>query len=317
VVAAPGWRAALQDGGRRGVAAIGVPAAGPADPVSHALANRLVGNVDAAGAVEVTAGGMRVQALGECHVAVVGDRVDVRVDSAPVPAGQVVPIAAGQVLDIGLLSHGMRCYLAVAGGLLGPGAFASCATDELSGIGPGPLERGQVLHAGPWSPPLGDHLAPGAWTRVDTEEPFVALRVVPGPHPECFRPDALERLTRSRYVVGDESNRVGIRLRVEGGRPTSVRTDRAELDSQGMVTGAVQVPPGGDPVVLMADHATLGGYPVVAVVVSADLALLGQCRPGTAVRFVPVSFDEAVAARIAARRRLDRAVVGHYPLSTG
>ncbi len=316
LVEAPGWRAALQDGGRRGVAAIGVPAAGPADPVSHALANRLVGNVDAAGALEVTAGGTRLRAIGECHVAVVGDRIDVRVDANAVQSGQVVPIAGRQVIQIGVFSHCMRCYLAVAGGLLGPGPFASCATDELSGIGPGPLERGQELHAGPWSPPLGDHLAPGSWPR-DTEDTSVTVRVVPGPHPECFRPDALERLARSRFVVGDDSNRVGLRLRVEDGRSTSMRVDRAELDSQGVVTGAVQMPPGGDPVVLLPDHATLGGYPVVAVVVTADLGLLGQCRPGSMVRFVPVSNEDAVAARSAARRRLDRAVVGHYPLSTG
>jgi biotin-dependent carboxylase-like uncharacterized protein len=233
-----------------------------------------------------------------------------------VPADQVVPIGAAQVLDIGLLAHGMRCYLAVAGGMLGPSAFASCATDELSAIGPGPLQRGQVLHAGPWAPPLGDHLAPGSWTKLETEDSAVSLRVVPGPHSECFRPDALEHLSRLRFVVGDDSNRVGLRLRRADGRSSSLRVDRAELDSQGMVTGAVQVPPGGDPVVLMPDHATLGGYPVVAVVVSADHGILGQCRPGTVVRFVPVSYDEAVAARVAARRRLGRAVVGHYPLST-
>jgi KipI family sensor histidine kinase inhibitor len=315
-VEVPGWRAVLQDGGRRGVAAIGVPAAGPADPGSHVLANRLVGNVDSAGAVEITAGGMRLRALGDCHVAVVGDRVDVRVDSAPVPADQVVPVATAQVLEIGVVSHGMRCYLGVAGGLLGPGAFASCATDELSGIGPGPLERGQVLHAGPISPPLGDHLAPGSWPRPDPADSAVSLRIVPGPHPECFRSDALERLSRLRFVVGDDSNRVGLRLHGQDTGSNSLRVDRAELDSQGVVTGAVQLPPGGDPVVLMPDHATLGGYPVVAVVVSADHGLLGQCRPGTAVRFVAVGFDEAAAARVAERRRLDRAVVGHFPLST-
>jgi KipI family sensor histidine kinase inhibitor len=316
LVEAPGWRAALQDGGRRGVAAIGVPAAGPADPVSHALANRLVGNIDTAGALELTAGGTRLRAIGECHVAVVGDRVDVRVDDKVVQSGQVVPIAGGQVIQIGVFSRGMRCYLAVAGGLLGPATFASCATDELSGIGPGPLERGQELYAGPWSPPLGDHLAPGPWPQ-EVEDSSVTVRVVPGPHPECFRPDALERLARSRFVVGDDSNRVGLRLRLEDGRSTSMRVDRAELDSQGVVTGAVQVPPGGDPVVLLPDHATLGGYPVVAVVVTADHGLIGQCRPGTMVRFASVSYEDAVAARLAARRSLDRAVVGHYPLTTG
>jgi KipI family sensor histidine kinase inhibitor len=315
-VETPGWRAVLQDGGRNGVEAIGVPSAGPADPVSHALANRLVGNVDGAGAVEVTAGGMRLRALEPCHVAAVGGGAELRVDTTSVPSGQVVPIATGQIVDVGSFARGMRAYVAVAGGLLGPSVFDSCARDELSGIGPDPLQRGQVLHAGPWAPPLGDHLVPGSWPEVDTEGSGVTVRVVPGPHPERFGPDALERLARFRFVVGDDSNRVGLRLHTEGGSPAALRVDHSELDSQGVVTGSVQVPPGVDPVVLMPDHATLGGYPVVAVVASADHGVLGQCRPGTVLRFVPISHDEALLARQASRRRLDRAVVGHYPLST-
>ncbi len=309
-------RAVLQDGGRHGVAAIGVPTAGPADPISHALANRLVGNVDGAGAVEITAGGLRLRALEPCHVAAVGGGAELRVDATSVPANQVVPVVTGQVVDVGSLAHGMRGYVAVAGGLLGPSVFDSCARDELSGIGPDPLQRGQVLHAGPWAPPLGDHLAPGSWLEVDTEGSGATVRVVPGPHPECFGPDALGRLARFRFVVGDDSNRVGLRLHAERGSSAALRVDRSELDSQGVVTGAVQVPPGGDPVVLMPDHATLGGYPVVAVVASADHGVLGQCRPGTVVRFVPISYDEALLALQASRRQLDTAVVGHYPLAT-
>ncbi len=313
----PGWRSVLQDGGRRGVAAIGVPSAGAADPDSYTLANRLVGNADAAGAVEITAGGARLRTLGPCHVAVVGGAVGIGVDGTPAPSDQVLPLTPGQVLQIDPMTRGVRCYLSVAGGLVGPAVFGSCATDELSGIGPGPLARGQVLHAGPWNPPLGDHLVPVDRPDAAPGGPIVALRVVPGPHPEWFRPDALERLARQRFVVGDDSNRVGLRLRAEGGRSfAGARSDRAELDSHGVVTGAVQVPPDGDPVVLMPDHATLGGYPVVGVVATADHGRLGQCGPGTAVRFVPVSADEAQSARDALRRRLDRAVVGHYPLST-
>ncbi len=314
----PGWRCVLQDGGRRGVAAIGVPSAGAADPDSYTLANRLVGNEDIAGAVEITAGGARLRALGPCHIAVVGGVVGIGVDGTPAPSGQVLPLVPGQVLDIGLLTRGVRCYLSVAGGVVGPAAFGSCASDELSGIGPGPLARGQVLLAGPWNPPLGDHLVPVDRPDVDGGGPGVALRVVPGPHSERFRPDALERLARHRFVVGDDSNRVGLRLRAEGdGSFAGARSDPAELDSHGVVTGAIQVPPGGDPVVLLPDHATLGGYPVVGVVVSADHGLLGQCGPGTVVRFVPISCDEALAARQVSRRWLERAVVGHYPLSTG
>jgi allophanate hydrolase subunit 2 len=112
------------------------------------------------------------------------------------------------------------------------------------------------------------------------------------------------------------SNRVGIRLRAEGRAPSlrSAGSATGELDSQGVVTGAVQVPPDGDPVVLMPDHATLGGYPVLAVVASADHGRLGQCAPGTVVRLVPVDLTAARAEARAARRSLERAVVGHYPL---
>jgi len=108
-------------------------------------------------------------------------------------------------------------------------------------------------------------------------------------------------------VLDEEDGAESLRRSAHGG----------ELDSQGVVTGAVQVPPGGDPVILMPDHATLGGYPVLAVVVSADHGLLGQCAPGTRVRLVPMGHDDAAAARRARRRALDGAVIGHYPLSAG
>ncbi|HXP32812.1 MAG TPA: hypothetical protein VN820_02300, partial [Acidimicrobiales bacterium] len=209
-------------------------------------------------------------------------------------------------------------YVSVAGGLLGPGAFGSSASDELCGLGAGPLAPGQPLYAGPWAPPLGDHVALGAASDVAADGAPLELRVVPGPHPEWFEPAALERLAAMVFGVAGDSNRVGIRLREESGATTLRRPEEgSELDSQGVVTGAVQLPPGGDPVILMPDHATLGGYPVVAVVVSADHGLLGQCAPGTRVRLVPIDHDEAHAARQARRRALDGAVIGHYPLSVG
>ena len=138
-VVAPGLRAVVQDGGRRGVAAVGVPAAGPADPVSFDLANRLTGNVARAAALELTGGGSRLRCLDRCHVAVVGAAPEVRVDGTPVPAGQLLPLAAGQVLEVGRQHGGCRSYVSVAGGFLGPEWFGSCAGDELTGLGPGPL----------------------------------------------------------------------------------------------------------------------------------------------------------------------------------
>ncbi len=317
-VVAPGLRATVQDGGRRAVASAGVPSAAPADPPSFSLANRLVGNAEGAGALELTGGGTRLRCLEPCHVAVVGAAPEVRVDAAPVPAGQVVPLAPGQELAVGALRRGFRTYVSVAGGFLAPPAFGSSASDELCGLGPGALARGQVLHAGPWAPPLGDHLAPGVATEVGTAGP-VELRVLPGPHPEQFAPDALESLAGLDLLVEPDSNRVGVRLRAAGTlRLRPAATGRAtELDSQGVVTGAVQAPPGGDPVVLLPDHATLGGYPVLAVVAAADHGLLGQCAPGTRVRLVPIGHDEAAAAWRAQRRALGGGVIGHYPLSAG
>jgi biotin-dependent carboxylase-like uncharacterized protein len=302
------------------VAAIGVPAAGPADPVSHALANRLAGNPVASGALEITAGGTRLRCLGACHAAVVGGAPEVGVDGRVVADGRLLALDEGQVLQVGPARRGLRSYLSVAGGFVGPSLFGSTASDQLCGLGPGPVAPGQRLHAGPWSPPLGDHLGDGAVPEAGRESPVV-LRVLAGPHPERFVPDALSRLADARFVVEDRSNRVGLRLRGSSpARPPTLRVAgdaRDELDSQGVVTGAVQVPPGGDPVVLLPDHATLGGYPVVAVVGSVDHGLLGQCAPGTEVRFAPVAVGEATEAAEAAHRVLERAVTGHYPLAVG
>ena len=317
-VVTSGLRAVVQDGGRRGVAAVGVPSAGPADPVSFTLANRLVGNTDESATIEVTGGGTRLRGAGPSHVAIVGAAPEVRVEGMEVPAGQVLPIGEGHVLEVGPLQRGCRTYVAVAGGFVGPAAFGSSASDELCHLGAGPLSPGQPLYAGSWAPPLGDHIAAGAASSLAAGGTPVELRVVPGPHPEWFEPAALEQLGGMLFVVEGDSNRVGIRLREEDGA-TRLRghVRDGELDSQGVVTGAVQVPPAGDPVILMPDHATLGGYPVLAVVASADHGLLGQCAPGTRVRLVPIDHDEARAAWKARRRAVEGGVVGHYPLSAG
>jgi KipI family sensor histidine kinase inhibitor len=314
-VLAPGLRAVVQDAGRRGVAPTGVPAAGPADAVSGALANGLAGNAPGAGALECTGGGTRLRALGPCHVAVVGAAPEVRVDGTEVGPGRLVPLAEGQVLEIGVLRRGCRTYVAVAGGLLGPEVFGSQGSDELCGLGPGPLGPGALLWAGAWAPPLGDHLAPGAATELPAGAGPVELRVVRGPHAERFDPGVLDRLAATTFRVGTASNRVGLRLEAQGACDWRVRV--AELDSQPMVTGAVQLPPNGEPVVLLPDHATLGGYPVPGVVIAADHGLLGQCGPGTVVRLVPVGSGEAEEALRERRRATARAVMGHYPLAAG
>jgi allophanate hydrolase subunit 2 len=247
---------------------------------------------------------------------VVGGSPDVWVEGQPVRADQVVPVGAGQRLVVGPLHGGLRAYIAVAGGFVGSPVLGSSATDQLSGLGPGPAARGDELWVAALAPPLGDHLQAGTSIALVQGEPTV-LRVVPGPHPECFAAGTLASLRAMRFTVGAESNRVGLRLRPDPSTPSLARAvgPAVELDSQGMVTGAVQVPPGGEPVVLLTDHATLGGYPVLAVVAAVDHGRLGQCAPGSPVVLVPIEQAQAAEAWREHRRLMATAVVGHYPLA--
>jgi KipI family sensor histidine kinase inhibitor len=311
-----GLRSVLQDGGRRGLAALGVPAATPADPDSFRLANELVGNPVGACALEVTAHGPTLCCLHPTFVAVVGGSPDLRLEGQPLAAGRVVPVTAGQQLVVGTVRSGLRCYVAIAGGFVGPALLGSYSSDQLAGLGPGPIERGAQLWGAAMEPPLGDHLRDGVSGVLDPGEP-VALRVLPGPHHEWFAPGTFAALGSTRFTVDAASNRVGLRLRHDPRTPALRQAAGVpeELDSQGMVTGAVQVPPDGEPVILLTDHATLGGYPVVAVVAAVDHGRLGQCAPGTTVVLVPCNHDEAAAALREHRRALDLAVVGHYPLA--
>jgi len=312
----PGLRSVLQDGGRKGLAALGVPAATPADPDSFRLANELVGNPVGACTLEVTAHGPTLRCLSPTFVAVVGGAPDLHLEGQPMAPGRVVPVTAGQQLLVGPLRGGFRCYVAMAGGFVGPALFGSSSSDQLAGLGAGPIERGGQLWGATMKPPLGDHLradVSGVLGPGDT----VALRVLPGPHHERFAPGTFAALSTMRFTVEPASNRVGVRLRRDPDTPTLQMATGApaELDSQGVVTGAVQVPPDGEPVILLTDHATLGGYPVVAVVAAVDHGVLGQCAPGTTVLLVPCDHDQAAEALRAHRRTLDLAVVGHYPLA--
>jgi KipI family sensor histidine kinase inhibitor len=320
VVEEPGAFTTVQDAGRGGLAHLGVPGAGPADPLAHALANGLVGNRRAGAALEVTARGPVLRCLAPLHLAVVGGGATVSIDGRPAGAGRVLPVGPGQRVAVGPTAGGLRACVAVAGGLSAPAALGSCATDVLSWLGPGPLVAGDVLGSAAPAGPMRGHLDAGALARgvpgwgADATAAR-RVRVLPGPHPGWFPDGALERLGATRFVVDASGNRVGLRLRAESGGALGRRA--GELDPQGMVTGAVQVPPGGDPVVLGPDHATTGGYPVLAVVVSADRWVLGQCRPGDVIEFEVVSAAAAASARAAQARAVAAALVGRYPLVAG
>lgn len=270
----------VQDRGRPGYAHLGVPRSGALDAPAAALVNRLVGNTPDAAVLETTLTGCAVRPRSTVTVAVGGAACPVTVDGRPVAWGAPVRVPAGSVLEVGAATQGVRGYLAVSGGIAVEPVLGSRSTDLLSGLGPAPLTDGTVL-------PLGPVTGPHA--RVDVApQPRppaeLVLRVTLGPRDDWFTPDAVRTFTSRPYRVSSASNRIG--LRTEG--PALERARTGELPSEGMVLGAVQVPPNGRPMVFLADHPTTGGYPVIGVVRTADLPAVAQALPGTPVRFTAV-----------------------------
>ncbi|MFB7666755.1 biotin-dependent carboxyltransferase family protein [Kitasatospora sp. NPDC056138] len=277
LVVRPGPLTTVQDLGRRGVAHLGVPRGGALDGPALRAANRLVGNPPGAAALETTMGGVALEALAPVLVAVTGAPAPVRVGGRPAAWGGPVAVPAGAVVEVGPATHGVRSYLAVAGGFAVPEVFGSRSADLLSGLGPAPLTAGQVLPVGP---AVGPH--PGVdLTPLPAPPAELVLRLRPGPRADWFAAAALAGLAHARYRVAAASNRIA--LRTEG--PALARARTGELPSEGMVLGAVQVPPDGLPVIFLADHPTTGGYPVIGVVPAPDLAAAAQSRPGTPIRF--------------------------------
>ncbi|MDQ0794784.1 biotin-dependent carboxyltransferase family protein [Streptomyces sp. B1I3] len=270
----------VQDEGRGGWAHLGVPRAGALDAPARHLANRLVGNAPDAAVLETTLTGCAVRLTGARSVTAVvgGAACRVTVDGRPVAWGAPVRVPEGAVLEAGPAVHGLRAYLAFAGGLVPDPVLGSRSADLLSGLGPPVLRDGDVL---PLGEPGGPCPASGAvpWPGVPAE---LVLPLHPGPREAWFTAAALRTLTTAAYRVSERSNRIG--LRTEG--PALERARDGELPSEGMVLGAVQVPPDGRPVVFLNDHPTTGGYPVVGVVAESALAGAAQAAPGTPVRFV-------------------------------
>lgn len=285
-VLAPGPLTLVEDLGRPGSSGIGVGRSGAADRSALRLANRVLANPVDAAALEVTLGGLEVEVLeGPLWLCVTGAPAPVTVGSRAVGPSAVVAAPTGAVVRLGTPPTGLRSYLAVRGGIDVPAVLGSRSHDVLAGLGPPPLREGDELAVGPppQELPHVDHLPTSA---VDDQ---VVLRVVRGPRDEWVR--EADVLVRTAWTASERSNRVGIRL--AGGTVEHVDPDR-QLPSEGVCRGGIQVPPGGEPVLFLADHPVTGGYPVVAVVVDADVDLAAQVRPGQSLRlsWVPPPFGE-------------------------
>lgn len=280
VVVRAGALTTVQDRGRPGHAHLGVPRSGALDGSAAALVNRLVGNPPEAAVLETTVNGCAVRPRSTVTMAVGGAPCPVTVDGRAAAWGAPVRVPAGALLEVGAVVSGVRGYVAVSGGITVEPVLGSRSTDLLSGLGPAPLTDGVVL---PLGTPKHIH------ARVDVApQPAppseLVLHVTLGPRDDWFTPEALRTFTSRTYRVSPASNRIG--LRTEG--PALQRAVPGELPSEGLVLGAVQVPPDGRPVVFLADHPTTGGYPVIAVVHPPDLPAAAQAAPGTPVRFVTI-----------------------------
>lgn len=274
----PGPLATVQDLGRPGQGGMGVGESGAVDLPSLLLGNRLLGNDPGCAAIEVTFGGLAVRAHGRLRAVLTGAVCPATAGGAPVGPNAPFELADGAELRLDAPPAGMRTYLCPRGGIDVPPVLGSRSTDVLSGLGPAPLQAGDVLPVGAAAgelPALDQ--APVPAPAADE----VTLRVLVGPRDDWFVPTARDTLTGARYTVSADSNRVGMRLT----GPTLERACTEELRSEGMVRGAVQVPPSGQPTVFLADHPVTGGYPVIAVVATADLGRAGQARPGQTIRF--------------------------------
>jgi biotin-dependent carboxylase-like uncharacterized protein len=278
VVLRHGLLTTIQDHGRPGLAHMAVPRSGAADLPSLELANRLVGNSDDAAAFETTLLGADLQFTDARWVAVTGANAIIRIDgrSANMYRAQYVP--AGGVLAVGNAIHGVRSYIAISGGIAVPAVLGSRSTDTLSGLGPASASDGAALPLGsPVRSPAAIDIAP-----QPRQASRIKIRLIPGPRYEWVTAEAQQTLETAAYEVSTDSNRIGVRLL----GPKLEMSGREGLPSEGILLGAVQVPPSGQPLIFLPDHPTTGGYPVIGVVHPRDLRLVAQSRPGDQIEFM-------------------------------
>lgn len=291
LVVSPGFLTTVQDLGRPGHAASGISASGAADPIALTIGNRLVGNLGEAAALEMTIVGGVFRFERDGIAALTGADASSRLNGTDIAPWRAFAVNAGDTLACTAFRGGARAYLCLRGGLVEPIFMASASTHLLTGLGG---HEGRALIAGDRLT-IGDD-APGAplpfaidAATIPGYRPGEPFRVTDGPQADWFSPDRRERFFATAWRVTESCDRMGIRL---AGDPLNLAAPR-ELVTEGVCLGAVQVPAGGEPIVLFVEHQTTGGYPKIANVIAADLARLGTLKPRDVVRFERVTIAEA------------------------
>jgi antagonist of KipI len=281
----------VQDLGRWGRQDRGVPVAGPMDAYSHRLANILLGNPDDAAALEITLIGPELEADEDVVCVATGARFDVTVNGAAIDVSRPFAVAAGQRVRFGARHAGARSTLAVRGGISVPAIFGSRATSVVSRMGPfggRPLLAGDALPVGRQT--NGKNSVTGR--AMSMPAGGARVRIIRGPHDAMFTSDAISTLLASRFTVSAQSNRMGYRL--EG--PSLRHVSGADILSDATPIGSLQVPASGQPILLMADRQTTGGYPKIGTVITADVPVVGQLAPGDWIAFTECTRADALAA---------------------
>jgi biotin-dependent carboxylase-like uncharacterized protein len=297
----PGLATSVQDLGRSGYQAIGVPVSGALDAVALRLGNALVGNPPAAAALEILYRGPRLEVAAEpVRVAIAGAGASLAIAGGrTVPGWRSLTLPPGTVFEVVLGRESVCCILAVAGGIAVPAVLGSASTYRRGGFGG--LD-GRALRAGDRLP-LADAAPAGAELRLPRPPDAgkgLAIRVVLGPQHEWFTEAAVATLLAAEFRVSANADRMGMRL--DG--PKLAHRAGWDIVSDAIPTGAIQVPGSGQPILLLADPPTTGGYPKIATVISADLPVVGRRRPGDAIRFAAVTAEEAEDLAAAESRRL-------------
>jgi antagonist of KipI len=281
----------IQDLGRPGYQGLGVPVSGPMDAYSHRIANRLLGNNPMAAALEITLIGPELLAEGDLTCAAAGAEIEIAVDGVSVPRHQAFTVASGSRIRCGGRGRGARLTLAVQGGFDVPATFGSRATHLVSRMGPfggRALRAGDVLPVGS----QGSRGSRGSVLPLDLPDGGARVRIVPAVHRERFTDRAWQVLVGTRFTVSPQSNRMG--YRIDG--PILEHVGAADILSEAMPIGALQVPASGQAILLMAERQTTGGYATIANVITADLPIAGQLAPGDWIEFHPVTHADALPA---------------------
>jgi biotin-dependent carboxylase-like uncharacterized protein len=285
----PGPQTTVQDRGRHGQLRAGIPPSGPMDLHAFVLANRLVGNDAHAAVLECTFAGPRFVVERDCALAVTGADMALTRNGQAVPAWRTLRLQAGDMVKLGAARAGMRSYIAFAGGIDVPVRLGSRATylrGKLGGFEGRALRKGDRLATLPAPAPTCRAVSPDA---IPNYRDALRARVVLGPQADRFTPAGIDTFLGSAYTVLPQSDRMGMRL--EGSRIEHVQGP--DIVSDGIALGAVQVPGDGQPLVLLADRQSTGGYTKIATVCSFDIGRVGQLRPGQSVRFEPIAIEDA------------------------